>query len=416
MKILVSHPTGNANVRATIDAFSSHDMLAEFNTTIATNPNAAWIKLLPASLRAELLRRKYDIDMKLIRKNPLREMGRLGFPKIGLKKLTRHEYGDFSVDAVYNSIDQSVAKRIVKLDGKSKPSAVYVYEDGALATFKQAEKLNIIRIYDLPKGYWRAERDLLGKEREKRPDWASTLAGFKDSDEKLSRKDREIEQAQYIICASTFTKSTLNYYPGNLPPITVVPYGFPPVYEKREYNFDKGRKLKLLFVGSLSQLKGLANVLDAAEALKDQVELTIIGRKSTEACEPLNEGLKKHRYINSLPHHEVLREMRNHDVFLFPSLFEGFGLVVTEAMSQGTPVITTRRTCGADIITHNENGWLIEASSSDSLIHQLKLILANPEQLEKVGRAAIEKARTRPWSQYGRDLVNAVNEIFENRK
>jgi glycosyltransferase involved in cell wall biosynthesis len=57
--------------------------------------------------------------------------------------------------------------------------------------------------------------------------------------------------------------------------------------------------------------------------------------------------------IAGSPHfriHEVLREMQRHDVLVFPSLFEGFGLVIVEAMSQGLPVITTSHTAGPDII------------------------------------------------------------------
>lgn len=415
MKILVSHPTGNANVRAAIEAFSKYDILAEFNTTIAISPDTRWLRFIPGSIKSELLRRSYNIDSRLIQRNPFREMGRLGLPKLGLKQPTRHEFGKFSVDAVYQSLDNAVANKLLKLNGSERPGAVYAYEDGALASFKQAQKLDIARIYDLPKGYWRAERDLLGIERTKRPEWAITLAGFKDSDEKLKRKDSEIEYAEHIIVASSFTKSTLDYYPGSVPPVTVVPYGFPPVIEKRQYTYDKKRKLKLLFVGSLSQLKGVANVLEAVQHLQDDVELTIVGRKSTEECEPLNAGLLKHRYIPSLPHNEVLQEMSEHDIFLFPSLFEGFGLVVTEAMSQGTPVITTNRTCGADVITHDVNGWIMEAGSTEALIHQLKLILASPEKIEKVGRAAIDKAKTRPWSVYGSELVAAVNNIFQEK-
>lgn len=415
MKILVSHPTGNANVRATINAFSEHKILSEFNTTIATNPNSVWLKLLPDSFRSELLRRSYKIDRSLIRQVPFREVGRLSFQKLGFKKFTFHEYGKFSVDAVYHSVDNSVARKIANLPATQRPDAVYTYEDGALSTFKEAEELGVLRIYDLPKGYWRAERDLLGKERSKRPDWGVTLAGFKDSAQKLKRKDEELRYAQHIIVASSFTKSTLQYYSGNLAPITVVPYGFPEVINKREYKYDKNSKLRLLFVGSLSQLKGLANVLESVEELKDEVELTIVGRKSTSECEPLNVGLEKHRYIPSLPHHEVLREMSNHDVLLFPSLFEGFGLVVTEAMSQGTPVITTNRTCGADMINHNVDGWIVEASSTLSLVNQIKSILQSPEIIETVGRAAMDKARSRPWSQYGKELVEVVKEIYKNK-
>lgn len=415
MKILVSHPTGNSNVRAVINAFSQSNILSEYNTTIATDPNASWLQVLPKSLRHELLRRRYDIDADLIKSFPFKEIGRLGFNKMGIKHFTEHESGKFSIDKVYSSLDKMVAKRIEKLDVPKRPDAVYAYEDGALATFSKAKTLNITRIYDLPIGYWRAERDLLAVEREKRPEWAITLTAFRDSEEKLNRKDLEIQNAEHIVVASSFTKNTLEYYPGKLPLVSVIPYGFPEVNKNRSYDFTKERKLRLLFVGGLSQRKGIAEVLEAADILVESVQLTIVGRKTTEECIPLNAGLQKNRYIPSLSHNEVLDEMKNHDILLFPSLFEGFGLVVTEAMSQGTPVITTNRTCGADLITHNTNGWLVEASSTDALIHQIKLILDSPETIEKVGRAAMEKARSRPWEQYGIELVAYVKSIHKNQ-
>ena len=100
--------------------------------------------------------------------------------------------------------------------------------------------------------------------------------------------------------------------------------------------------------------------------------------------------------------------MQNADVLLFPSLFEGFGLVITEAMSQGTPVITTDRTIGPDIIRHNENGWIIDAGSTEAIVEAIENILADRRQLIDVGKSAMETARLRPWSRYGEELAIAL--------
>jgi glycosyltransferase involved in cell wall biosynthesis len=109
-----------------------------------------------------------------------------------------------------------------------------------------------------------------------------------------------------------------------------------------------------------------------------------------------------------LPHEEVLALMRTQDVLVFPSLFEGFGLVITEAMSQGTPVITTDRTAGPDLIEHGKNGWLVEAGSTAALQEALKNLIENPQLLAAVGKAAMETARQRPWEVYGKELAEAV--------
>ncbi len=105
--------------------------------------------------------------------------------------------------------------------------------------------------------------------------------------------------------------------------------------------------------------------------------------------------------------------MRAHDVLIFPSLFEGFGQVITEAMAQGTPVITTERTAGPDFIEHGENGWLINACSVEAIKIVLEEIIRCPDRIAEVGKQALETAKKRPWSVYGQELAKAVR-IMEN--
>lgn len=414
MKLLVSHPTGNANLREVIRAFDESGILAEFETCIASDRNSKLLKLLPASVRNEFLRREFPVDTSKIKTYAFRELLRLGLSRFGLTHFTRHEAGAFSVDSVYRSFDKAVSNRLRSLAKLKDVQAVYAYEDGALHTFEAAKSLELPCYYDLPIGYWRSARELLGVAGEKSPEWASTLSGFRDSAEKLKRKDTELAMADHIFVASSFTRKSLELYPGNLPPISVVPYGFPPVCEKREYTPLENRPLKMLFVGGLSQRKGIANVLEAAEMMGDRVELTIVGRKPQLPCEPLERGLAKCRYIPSLSHAEVLAQMRAADVLVFPSLFEGFGLVITESMSQGTPVITTNRTCGPEFIEHNENGWIVKADDTRGLTAQLDDILANSERIPEVGERARKTAMERPWSAYGRDLVEKIEHVHTN--
>lgn len=412
MKILVSHPTGNANVRMVVSSIYDKGMLGAFHTTIAINPGAWWLKFLPKGLRHELCRRSYEVDPSLVKTHPMKETGRIGFMKLGWKNLTRHETGPFSVDAVYQKLDRSIAAKLKRISKSEEVSAVYAYEDGALETFLEARKLNFKTLYDLPIGYWRAARDLLNEELRIWPEWAETITGFSDSESKLGRKDQELDLADHIFVASTFTKKTLESYPGQLAKVSVIPYGFPDAVKDRQYTSLTNRALKLLFVGGLSQRKGIANMFKAVESLGDKVQLTVIGQKPVDNCIPLNEALNRHRYIPGLPHHEILAEMKANDVLLFPSLFEGFGLVITEAMSQGTPVITTDRTCGIDLIEHNRNGWMVPAGDTQALKNQIEALLHQPEMIEMAGRAALATAAKRPWAIYGQELTKRIGEVI----
>lgn len=410
-KIIVSHPTGNANVRAAVVGLHKRKLVAGFYTAIAVFNGTFLSKISRISLLKELQKREFDdVLIDVTHSHPLREAGRIIASKFKLNSLIQHEKGFYSVDSVYRDLDKHVAKMIRKK--RNKLSAVYSYEDGAVMSFREAKKNGVKCLYDLPIGYWRSMHQLLEIEKAKYPAWAATMTGFNDSPEKLNNKDEELRLADHIYVASSFTRETLKQYQGNLAPVSVIPYGFPEVIKERVYDPLSGRKLRLLFVGGLSQRKGIANLFEAVSKLTDEVEVTIVGNKMGGECEPLDTALSIHKWIPSLPHAQVLELMRQHDVFVFPSLFEGFGLVITEAMSQGTPVIATERTAGPDIIQNNVNGWLIKAGDTQDLILTLQQILADPSSIEKCGRAAMETARKRPWSVYGEELSAAVKSLL----
>ena len=81
-------------------------------------------------------------------------------------------------------------------------------------------------------------------------------------------------------------------------------------------------------------------------------------------------------------------------------------------MSQGTPVITTNRTVGPDIITHGENGWIIEAGNHIALREMIEQLIEKPELIELNGLAARKLAGSRPWSFYGNELAKKVIEVL----
>ncbi|TWU59561.1 Glycogen synthase [Crateriforma conspicua] len=329
--------------------------------------------------------------------------------RLNLNSLTRHEAGPFCVDAVYRDLDLTVARQIERQPF----SAVYAYEDGALESFRVAKSKGVTCLYDLPIGYWRAAQCLLAAEIERWPEWAATMPGFRDSEAKLARKDEELQLADQIYVASQFTRRTLEDYPGTLANVEVIPYGFPSVGPPRDYVDLQSRKLKLLFVGGLSQRKGIADVFAVADTLSDQVELTVVGRGDVQGCSALESALKRHHWIPSLPHDQVLQTMREHDVLLFPSLFEGFGLVITEAMSQGTPVITTDRTAGPDVMTAGEDGWIVSAGDTSALQQAVENILNDPDQLARFGENARQTAMKRPWAVYGQEMASSVKEMLK---
>ncbi|RYY68914.1 MAG: glycosyltransferase, partial [Chitinophagaceae bacterium] len=392
VKIVVSHPTGNQNVRAAVNGLMKQGALAQFQTTIATFPGRKLDLISKVGSLAEFKRRSYHPSLKTVtRTSPARELMRHAVSKLGWKRFVKHETGPFSIDKISRALDKKVATSLntLSLQGLN---AVYGYEDVAALTFRSAKEQGIQCFYDLPTGYWRAARKLLEIEKEKWPEWMGTMVGFRDSVEKLQRKDEELSFSDRVFVASQFTASTLQEYPGTLPPVQIIPYGFPAVTGMRSFDVSGAyhqRPLKLLFVGKLTQQKGLADLFSALQGLDKEVELTLVGHKTGD-CKPLEEGLKKHKWITSLPHDQILKLMREHDMLIFPSLFDGFGLVITEAMAQGTPVIASDRSAGPDLITHGKNGWLMEGGNAKSLRSVFEDILNNRDKIADVALAAMD--------------------------
>ena len=405
--ILLSHPTGNEFVREAARALNEAELLSEFWTCICWNKEHLLNHVLPRSVRNELGRRAFPhVSRHQLHCYPWTELGRLVARKLNLAGLSRHEVGLFSVDAVYRNLDSRVAARV---KDAAHIRAVYAYEDGALASFRAARRVGMTTIYELPIGYWKCYRELMNEETSLQPEWAATLQGKGDSDDKLWRKDEELALASHIVVPSEFVRRTLLKAGPLEATISVVPYGAPLAQrEVRTEMSARDGKLRVLFVGSLSQRKGLSYLLAAVARLKSRVELTLIGRKMHE-CPALDAALREHRWIPSLSHEAVLEQMSGHDVMVFPSLFEGCALVVLEAMSQGVPVIATPNTGSGDFISSGEDGFVVPIRDVEAIVEKLEILIGDRDRLTEMSRAARRTAAQHSWEQYRRRLAATVH-------
>lgn len=407
--ILFTHPTGNANVRHAALGLFRAGLLAEFWTCLSFQAPALIARLLPDRVTRQLRRRAYPSELAAaIHTRPFREAVRLFSPKVGLSGLVAHESGPFSVDAVYRGLDRAVARRL----GTGRFRGVYAYEDGAEASFRAARRRGLRTLYDLPIGHWRAARSLLLEEAEREPEWAGTLTGNQDSAAKNERKDAELALADVVFVASSFTRRTLSEAADFTGAVVVVPYGSPifqpasPISRR-----GSGKKLRVLFVGSLGQRKGLSYLFAACRLVAGAVTLTVIGRKPSQTCTALDRELKDVRWIPSCPHQQILTEMAAHDVFVFPSLFEGFGLVLLEAMAMGLPVITTAHTAGPDLLHEGVEGFIVPIRDSAAIAARLEQLHRNPGLLGAMSQAAQQRARAFTWDNYEATLAACVSQI-----
>jgi glycosyltransferase involved in cell wall biosynthesis len=162
----------------------------------------------------------------------------------------------------------------------------------------------------------------------------------------------------------------------------------------------------------LSQAKGLGYLLEAIAHLQGNIEFTLIGRRVSPAI-PASSVMDRYRWIPSLAPDELLQEMSWHDVLVLPSLHEGFGLVMTEAMSQGLVVITTPHTAGPDLITDKVDGFVIPIRSAAAIEEKLDLLLRDRNRLRAMQAEVREKALACTWENYRQHLVRLAREVVD---
>jgi glycosyltransferase involved in cell wall biosynthesis len=408
----MSHPTGNSNVRAVISALNNAGMLEEFNTTLAIDPKAKWLKYIPDALSLQLLRRTFPLGSDMLRSLPILEMVRLISPAIGLQRLVKAENSWASIDSVYKSLDRSVANKLNNLVRAHSINAVYGYEDGALNTFKRAKELGLKCIYDLPIAYWETSRRLLDEEAQRLPLWAKTLGGgIYDSKDKLDRKTEELKLADVVIGPGDFVLNSIPDWAKHKH-LIMTPYGSPP--SPQQLNLEVRRqqsKLRVLFVGSMTQRKGLADLFAAVKLINSpNLELVVLGSPMAPLKFYKNE-LPDFEYLPNRSHGKVLELMRSCDVLCLPSIVEGRALVMQEAMSQGLPIIITENTGGSDLVEPGRTGFLVPIRSPELLAEKLSWLMENRTSVPEMGHQAFLHAKRYTWEAYGQNIVSAFSKI-----
>ncbi|MEK7169281.1 MAG: glycosyltransferase family 4 protein [Patescibacteria group bacterium] len=158
---------------------------------------------------------------------------------------------------------------------------------------------------------------------------------------------------------------------------------------------NKNGPLEVLYVGSLSIMKGALYLLEAIKKIKkesgDNVRLTVVGPVDPEIKKFLGKYDGIFEYAGAVRHHLLGEYYQKSSVFVFPTLDDGFGQVMFEAMSHGLPVIATTHSGGPDIIEEGVNGFIIPPYNSEALAEKLLYCAKN---MALIGQMGVQAAGT----------------------
>lgn len=285
--------------------------------------------------------------------------------------------------------------------------AVYAYEDAALQTLRRARRQGAATFWDSPAIHWRAAERIWTEESKR---WPGAMGAHPllEPGWKTRRKDEELALADVVCVASRFARSTLVDAAGDRA-IVQVRYGFPVDLFRAKSTRPNG-PFTVLAVGTQDLRKGTPYLFEAwrRAGLRD-ARLRLIGpMRLTRKFLVRYQGLFEH--VRHLPRLELEREYQAADLLVFPTLGDGFGLVMQEAMCCGTPVLTTTCGGGPECITDGLDGWLVPPRDVDALAERLREAAGDRERPFQMGLMARSNAERYSWSEAEDCLAEAIRQ------
>lgn len=224
----------------------------------------------------------------------------------------------------------------------------------------------------------------------------------------FQRLVRESASAVRYLVASSFTRLSLEEHGVSPDTIEVIPYGVDLERFVPAPNKAYGKTLQLLFVGRINQRKGLSYLLEALGMLKgEDIHLTICGRVVDDLH--IFAGFAEQITIRpSVSAEELVAAYQAADLFVFPSVGEGFGQVLLEALACGLPILGTTNTAAPDLIEDGVQGFIVEPRRPDLLVRHISWALAHRDDLANMGKRARERAEQFPWTNFRAACVRVL--------
>ena len=230
----------------------------------------------------------------------------------------------------------------------------------------------------------------------------------------IDRELREYARADHIAVLSTFARRTF-LERGVAPEKTsVLPLGVdvfafrPPrdVCDARVERIRNGEPLTALYTGALSFQKGVADLIEMARRVENlPIRFRLVGT-ITEEVRPLLAALPPNvTCAPKVPQARLPGEYARADLFVFPTIQDGFGMVLAQANASGLPILTTPNSAGADLVREGVTGWVLPIRDPSAFAERLRWCASHREELSDLVQRSDALFEPRSWDQVAEDFV-----------
>ncbi|HNY38746.1 MAG TPA: glycosyltransferase family 4 protein [Bryobacteraceae bacterium] len=388
MRVLLAHPGTQYAPRLAVE-LHRHGVLQRFATGIAVAEDGALgalDRLMPAALRRRWANRR-------IRGVPASEL-RL-FPSLEWRALRRLRRGD-PAEAVFRERNEAF-QRAIPDRWIVEATHVIGFDTSSWILAERCRRFGRPFILDQSIGHPCAKEQVYEELRRRFPSWADSVPEKSVSD--LSLEALEHDLATLVVVPSGFVRDTFVAHGVDERRIRVNPFGT----DLAEFAPGTGHTngpLVFLFAGSLTARKGLPILLEAwtAACMGGKAQLWIAGPGKW----PLGVGCPPDiRLLGGLSRSALVEAMRQADVFVFPSYFEGLAQVQVEALAVGLPVIGTTASGAEEIVHDQESGYVVQTGDVAELATRLRYIVEHPVELARMRQYCMATRDRLSLSAYG---------------
>jgi glycosyltransferase involved in cell wall biosynthesis len=225
----------------------------------------------------------------------------------------------------------------------------------------------------------------------------------------VAREEREYLLADLITVPSSFAAKSFLDWGIPVERVQAIPYGvelerFCKVAEPPRDSFE------VLFVGSVSFQKGVPYLLEAFKGIKrSNKRLRVVGAVQGEMARFLRgKNTEKVEFLGPIGQSRLVSIMSTSHVLVLPSIQDGFGMVLSQAMACGCPVICSQNTAGEDLVVHGRDGYVIPIRSSEKIRDRLEQLSQDPQLQHRMSEAAVRRVQLLGgWDDYGAAFAQA---------
>ncbi|MCX7906588.1 MAG: glycosyltransferase family 4 protein [Bacteroidetes bacterium] len=229
----------------------------------------------------------------------------------------------------------------------------------------------------------------------------------------IDREETEYRLADYIVVLSSFAFRSFVEQGVPSDKLKILPLGArldtfrppPEVIQARIQRIISGAPLRVLYVGAISYRKGFWDLARIILSLQGgPFEFRLAGPLTPEATTLLKVLKGKAEWIGKRPQRELPNVYKWADVFIFPTIEDGYAVVLAQAMASGLPVLSTSNCSAPDLIQEDRHGWIFPIRSPDMFIDRLYRCHEERHKLADMVRFIYEERIIRDWKDVARDF------------